>query len=230
MLTRLATILITSTTLLTLTPQAFAGANDHGNQPPPPPAQGTLILNGQVSFGVQSSIINTNAYNVNGDVSVQGQAAGNAVDITTFDDTTVHNSQDDESRDISSTVNANATNIGGSVSISGGATCNSASVSTDPALTSVVSNQYCNALDPSSAVNAVVHNVGGDVSIASSAVGNAYEEDTNATSAPLTLRQTNMSSTFSVNNATINGVNGSAVVTSSAVGNNAQIVHYSNTP
>jgi len=161
---------------------------------------------------------------------IQGQAAGNALEAVTFDDTTVKSTQDSESTNIGSEVNAGVSYVNGSVSISGQATCNSTDVSTDPNVTNVNSKQICNAQDPGSAVNATVHNIGGDVAVASGATGNSFTEDTNALSSPTVSHQFNTSSVFSTANANVSSVGGSVGVTSSAVGNNAQIVHYSTGP
>ncbi|MEI9886011.1 MAG: hypothetical protein WDN08_05810 [Rhizomicrobium sp.] len=187
----------------------------------------TNILNGQISLGVQWSTVTTTVSGAGGDVVIQGTGAGNAVDITTFNDTHVTSTQNADSAAIGSTVNANVSDVWGGVSISGQAFCNSTSVSTDPAVTEVHSDQTCRADDPASEVYANVNNVAGDVSIASSAFGNTYLEDTNALNAPATIHQNNISNVFSTVNSTVHNVGGSVAVTSSAIGNNAQIVHYS---
>ena len=187
----------------------------------------STILNGQVTFGAQWSTLNVQAGSVGGDVVVQGSGGGNALDVTTFNDTTVVNSQEAGSTNIGSTVNADVTDVGGGVSITSQAFCNSANISTDPQITDVNSDQNCHAQDPGSEVNANVNNVGGDVSIASSAFGNTYGEDTNAMNAPVQLHQVNTSNVFGTANATVHNVAGSVAVTSSAIGNNAQVLHYS---
>jgi hypothetical protein len=229
MTTRLAKLLIASTVLATLsaTP-AFAGQSDTSGSSNT--ASGSVILNGQVSFGAQWSTVTTNAKNVGGDVVIQSQGAGNVLEAVTFDDTHVTSSQDDESTNIGSTVTANVNGVGGSVSISGLAVCNSTDVSTDPNVTAVNSKQYCGAQDPGSEVNANVSNVQGDVAIASTGFGNTYTEDTNALSAPTQIMQTNTSNVFGTANVSVHNVAGSVGVTSSAVGNNAQVVHYSTSP
>ncbi len=182
-----------------------------------------------MTFGAQWSTLNTTVNGVNGDVIVQGQAAGNVLDAVTFDDTHVNSTQDAESTNIGSEVTANVANVGGSVGITSTALCNSTDISTDPAVTAVKSNQYCGAQDPGSTVTANVNNVYGDVSIAGSAYGNTFMEDTNALSAPTQIRQTNTSNVFSTTTANVANVGGSVAVTSSAVGNHAQIVHYTDT-
>jgi hypothetical protein len=228
MMTRLAKILIASTVLAILPATVFAGQNNGGpQQQAPTPQAGSVVLNGQLTFGAQWSTVNTKVNGANGDVVVQGSAGGNSVEIVTFDDTHVKSTQDDESTNIGSDVNAQLANVGGSVSISGQAFCNSTDVSTDPNVTAVNSNQICHASDPGSSVNANVNNVYGDVSIASSASGNVFTEDTNALSSPTHIAQSNTSNVFSTVNATVHNVGGSVGVTSSAIGNSAQIVHYS---
>lgn len=207
---------------------AFAGQSDTAGASAT--ASGSVILNGQVSFGAQWSTVTTNAKNVSGDVVIQSQGAGNVLEAVTFDDTHVTSSQDDESTNIGSTVTANVNGVGGSVSISGLAVCNSTDVSTDPNVTAVNSKQYCGAQDPGSEVTANVANVAGDVAINSTAFGNTYTEDTNALSAPTQLSQLNTSNVFGTANVSVHNVAGSVGVTSSAVGNNAQVVHYSTTP
>jgi hypothetical protein len=204
---------------------ACAGANKgDGHQPA---AQGSTILNGQLTFGAQWSTVNTQATNVAGDVVIQSQGAGNTFEAVTFDNTHVTSTQDDESTNIGSTVNANVNGVGGSVSISGLAVCNSTDVSTDPEVTAVNSKQICHAEDPGSEVNANVRNVAGDVAVQTTAYGNTYTEDTNALNAPTVLHQTNTSNVFGTANVSVHNVGGSVGVTSSAVGNSTQVVHYS---
>jgi hypothetical protein len=204
---------------------ACAGANKgDGHQPA---AQGSTILNGQLTFGAQWSTVNTQATNVAGDVVIQSQGAGNTFEAVTFDNTHVTSTQDDESTNIGSTVNANVNGVGGNVSISGLAVCNSTDVSTDPEVTAVNSKQICHAEDPGSEVNANVRNVAGDVAVQTTAYGNTYTEDTNALNAPTVLHQINTSNVFGTANVSVHNVGGSVGVTSSAVGNSTQVVHYS---
>ena len=127
---------------------------------------------------------------------------------------------------IGSTLNADVQNIGGTVSLTSQAVCNSATVSTDPHVTTVYSNQECQAIDPSSSLNANVANIGNDVSLASTAVGNTFEEDTNAASMPVQTYQINASSINSNVSAKVTNVTGNVDVTSAAIGNSAQIIHY----
>lgn len=154
-------------------------------------------------------------------------AGGNAVDITTMNDTTVTNHQFNKSTTIESTINAGVGNIGGSVGYSSQAACNSAGVSTDPTLTSVTSEQECRSIDPASTINANVAHIGGDVGLASSAVGNTFEADSNASNMPVSTSQINSSFVQSKVNANVAHVGGTVSATSAAIGNNAQIIHYS---
>jgi hypothetical protein len=236
--TRLAKLLITTTAIAILAlpacadPTTSAASSGSPGHPFPPSVPlvdppGSTILNGQVTFGAQWSTINTTVKNVNGDVVIQGQGAGNVLEAVTFDDTHVTSTQDAQSTNIGSTINAKVDGVGGSVSISGLAVCNSTDISTDPNVTAVNSKQTCNAQDPGSEINGTVRNVTGDVAVQSTAYGNTYTEDTNATNAPTHIQQTNTSSVFGTTNMKIQNVGGSVAVTASAVGNNAQVVHYS---
>ena len=166
-------------------------------------------------------------HGVHGDVAGQSVAGGNAIDITTMNDTHVVNNQYNKSTTIASTINARIGDVGGSVGYTSQSVCNSAGVSTDPTTTAVRSNQECRSIDPSSTVNAKIYNVGGDIGLASSSVGNTFEEDTNAPNAPLRTNQINSSFVHSTVNANLSNVGGSVAATSSAIGNNAQIIHYS---
>jgi hypothetical protein len=217
-MSNLAKTLIATTALsiLTLSP-AFAGSSTD---------TGSVILNGQVNFDVEASKLNVDVQDVGGDAVGQSVAGGNVVDITTMQDTKVHNEQYSTSSYIGSELNTNVSNVGGSVGYTSQAVCNDASVSTDPTTTDVYSNQECRAQDPTSTLNAAVTNVSGDVSLQSSSLGNNFEEDTNAPNAPVATYQINNSATYSTVNASIANVHGSVGATSAAIGNNAQIVHY----
>ncbi|HTQ13776.1 MAG TPA: hypothetical protein VMH86_07865 [Rhizomicrobium sp.] len=215
-MTRLARTLI-ATTALTILPLslAYAGGSSESN-----------ILNGQVDFHTAQSTLNVDTSNVAGNVAQQSVAGGNAVDITTMNNTEVTNNQYVSSVDVSSHMNANVTNTGGTVSLSSQAVCNSAGVSMDPTSTNVYSNQECNAVDPSSTLNASVYNAGNDVSLASAAIGNSFEEDTNAKHGAVQNYQINNSNVSSAVNGSVVNVNGNVTATSAAIGNTAQIVHY----
>lgn len=190
---------------------------------------GSRILNGQVNFNATVSTLNTTVQGVHGDVAGQSVAAGNVIDITTFNDTTVYNDQYNKSTTIDSTINARVGDVGGSVGYTSQAVCNSAGVSTDPTITAVYNKQECASIDPSSTVNARIQGVGGDIGLASSAVGNTFSEDTNAPNAPVDTHQINSSFVHSEVNANIANAGGSVSATSAAIGNNAQILHYSTT-
>jgi hypothetical protein len=189
-------------------------------------SSGSEILNGQTDFHLSISNLNVQVSDISGNVAAQSVAAGNTLDVTTMDDTNVTNEQYSSSAMIGSTLNASVKNIGGTVDLVSQAVCNSATVSTDPTITTVYSNQECQAIDPSSSLNASVANIGNDVTLASTAVGNTFEEDTNAASMPVQTYQINASSINSNVNANITNVTGNVSVTSAAIGNSAQIIHY----
>ncbi len=194
--------------------QAFAGSST------------SEILNGQVDFHVDHTNLNLNVMDAAGNVSGQSVAGGNAVDITTMNNTNVTNNQYVSSVSISSDLNANVKNTGGTVDLSSQAVCNSAGVSTDPSYTNVYSNQECNAQDPSASLNANLQNIGNDVSLASTAVGNSFEEDTNAKYSAIQNYQINNSSINATTNANITNVSGNVAASAAAIGNTAQIIHY----
>lgn len=196
-----------------------AGSTDTGSQ----------ILNGQVNFNASVSQLNTTAYGIHGDVTGQSVAGGNAIDITTMNDTHVINNQYNKSTTIDSAINTKVGDVGGSVGYSSQAICNSAGVSTDPTVTAIDSNQECNSVDPSSKINASVTGVGGDVGLASSAVGNTFQADSNASNMPVQTNQINTSFVQSKVNANVANVGGSFSASSAAIGNNAQILHYTTT-
>jgi hypothetical protein len=179
-----------------------------------------------VNFNAAVSTLNTSAYSIKGDVAGQSVAGGNAIDITTMNDTTVTNSQYNKSTTIDSTINAGVGNIGGSVGYTSQSVCNSAGISTDPNVTAINSNQECRSIDPSSTINANIANIGGDVGLQSSSVGNTLEADSNANNMPVVNNQINSSFVQSKVNASVSNVGGSVAATSSAIGNNGQIIHY----
>lgn len=211
-------ILIAGSALLILLPTlpCAAGSNSQGSQ----------ILNGQVDLHTSISNVSATVDSTGGDANVQSVAAGNALNVTTMNDTHVSNEQYTSSVDISSDLGARVTNVGGNVNVSGHAACNSADISTDPNVTQVYSNQECRAKDPSSSVYVDGWNVGGDVNVQNSAVGNTFSEDTNAPNAPIETHQINASNVHANMTANVSNVGGSVNVSGAAVGNNAQIVHY----
>lgn len=221
---RLARTLIASTALAIL-PLSLACAA--GSTDPAVTGEGTSnILNGQVDFHIAQSNLNLNTTNAAGNVTGSAVSGGNAIDITTMNNTSVTNSQYVSSVSIGSALNANVQNSGGAVSLTSQAVCNSAGVSMDPTSTQVYSNQECNANDPSASLNATVTNAGNDVSLASAAIGNSFEEDTNAKHGAVQTYQINNSNVFANTNAEVQNVNGNVNASAAAIGNTAQIVHY----
>jgi len=164
--------------------------------------------------------------NLPGDFVAQSVAGGNALDVTTMQDSWVTNKQFVANVDIVSDLNANVKNVGGSVDLRSQAFCNDANISTDPTTTDVTSGQECQAIDPYAGLNATIQNVGGNVQTAAIAYGNNFAEDTNAPYAPVGNYQVNNAGVNAVNNTNAYNVNGSVAVIGSAIGNNAQIVHY----
>lgn len=199
---------------------AFADSSSDGSQ----------ILNGQVSLHTSISTLQTVIDNVGQSVGVQSTAAGNALDVTTMNDTHVNNDQYASTIDISSDLGARVTNVGGDVAIQGQAVCNSASISTDPNITAITSKQQCDAVDPTSRAYVDASNIGGSFSLANSAVGNTFEADSNAQNMPVDTLQINHSNVNAVTTANVSNVAGTVSVTSAAIGNNAQIIHYSTSP
>jgi hypothetical protein len=207
----------TALAILQLNPACAGDSTDHS---------GSIILNGQVDLHTSISSLGATVKNVHGDVGVQSTAGGNAVDITTMNDTQVQNDQYTSSVDIFSDLGASVHNVDGSVAVQGQATCNNTSISTDPNFTQVDSNQECRAKDPTSSMNVDAGNISGDLSVSNLAAGNSFQEDTNAPFAPITTRQINASSVNANTIANVANIGGSVSVTSTAVGNTAQIVHY----
>jgi hypothetical protein len=216
-MTRLKTILIASTALMIL-PLSLAYADSSGD--------GSDIVNGQINFQNSISHVNVDTGHVWGDVSAASIAGGNSIDITTMNDTTVTNTQYNQSDAIAADLNGSMHQISGDADMNATAFCNSASVSTDPNSTKVYSAQECHAADPSAALNANVTDVGGNSTLASAALGNTFEEDTNAPNAPVQNYQLNDSNLNATNNSTVSNVKGSVNVTGAAVGNSGQIIHY----
>jgi hypothetical protein len=188
---------------------------------------GSQILNSQINLQNAWSNLNGSVNTVGGDAVVQGSAAGNMIDITTMNDTRVQNSQIvGPQANIGSNVNFDATNVWGSVGISNQVLCNGASVSTDPVLTAVKSNQECHASDPYSSINSNISNVAGNAVIQGSSIGNSFEADSNAPNMPIMSRQLNNSGIVSNVNANAYNVAGSVGMSSSAIGNTSQVIHY----
>jgi len=190
---------------------------------------GSQILNDQINLQNNWSTMNFRVDTVGGDAVAQGAAAGNLVDITTMNNTRVNNNQIvGPGGTISSTAIGNSVaNVWGSVGIQTQALCNGASISTDPILTSVHSNQECNAADPFSRATGTITNVGGDAVVQSMAQGNSFEADSNAPNMPIMTRQTNSSAIVSGIEIGAHNIGGSVGLSSSAIGNSSQIIHYS---
>ena len=188
---------------------------------------GSQIVNGQINLQNNWSNLTGNMDTVGGNVVAQGSAGGNMIDITTMNNTRVFNDQFvGPNANIGSNVNLDANNIWGSVGIQNKVFCNSASVSTDPVLTAVNSNQECHAQDPYSSINSNVSNIAGSAVFQGSALGNSFQADSNAPNMPIFSRQLNNSGVVSNINANVFNAGGSVGLSSSAVGNTSQIIHY----
>lgn len=188
---------------------------------------GSMIMNGQVNLHTNWSNLNGAFDTVGGDLVGQGAAAGNMIDITTMNNTRVLNNQVvGPQANIGSNINMDANNVWGSVGISNQVLCNGASVSTDPTLTAVRSNQECHATDPFSSVRANITNIAGNAVVQGSSLGNTFEADSNAPNFPIVSRQFNNSGVISNVRANMFNVGGSVGMSSSAIGNTSQIIHY----
>jgi hypothetical protein len=224
-MTPIAKTLIAATALatLTLTP-TFADSSSNSQQQND---GGSQIINGQVNLNSAVSVVRTTVDSVGQDVNVTSGASGNALDVTTMNDTHVTTEQYSAGGDIDSDLGAQVTNVGGSVNIQGQVACNSASISTDPNITQIASNQECDAPDPYSNVNVTASGVGGDVNISNTAVANTFEADSNATNMPVVNDQINHSSVTATTTANVSNVAGTVNVSANAVGNSAEVIHYS---
>jgi hypothetical protein len=200
------------------------GNSSYGNQDN---GIGSQIINGQINLQNNTATLNGSFDTVGGDAVAQGSAAGNMIDITTMNNTRVQNNQIvGPNSIISSQVNVDANNVWGSVGIQNQVLCNGASVSTDPTLTAVRSNQECHAGDPYSGINTNISNVAGNAVIQGSSLSNSFEADSNAPNMPIFSRQVNNSAAISNVNANVFNVAGSVGMSSSAIGNTSQIIHY----
>ena len=188
---------------------------------------GSQILNNQINLQNNWSNLKGSVDTVGGDVVAQGSAGGNLIDITTMNNTRVFNSQIvGPNANIGSNINLDTNNVWGSVGIQNQVLCNGASVSTDPILTAVQSNQECHAQDPYSSIKTNISNLAGNAVIQGSALGNSFEADSNAPNMPIFSRQLNNSGVVSNVNANIFNAGGSVGMSSSAIGNTSQIIHY----
>lgn len=188
---------------------------------------GSDIVNGQINLQTNWSNLMGVVDTVGGDVVAQGAAAGNMVDITTMNDTRVFNNQFvDAKATIGSNVALDVNNVWGSVGVNNQAFCNGASVSTDPVVTQVKSNQECYAKDPYVGTDAIATNIAGNAVFQGSALGNTFQADSNAPNFPVFNRQLNASGVISNMNVAAYNVGGTVGLSSSAIGNTAQIIHY----
>ena len=221
------TLLAASAMIAVSATASFAGDqygtwNDNSSQ-----GSGSQILNSQINLQNAWSNLTGSVNTVGGDAVAQGSAAGNMIDITTMNNTKVFNEQIvGPQANIGSNVKFDATNVWGSVGISNQVLCNGASVSTDPILTAVQSNQECHAQDPYSSIKTNISNVAGNAVIQGSSLGNTFEADSNAPNMPIATRQLNNSATVSNVMANTYNIAGSVGMSSSAIGNTSQIIHY----
>ncbi|MGN6517251.1 MAG: hypothetical protein ACTHLR_15580 [Rhizomicrobium sp.] len=219
-MTRLAKTLITATATLTLlTASAYADSSNSGGT--------SNILNGQVNLTDQTATLQLNSTNIQGNVAGATVAGGNAIDITTMNNTNVLNNQYVSTGNIDADTYANLKNVGGTTDLASQSVCNSASISMDPTSTNVDSTQECKAIDPSATMHANITNANNDVSLASTAVSNTFEEDTNAPYGNVTNWQINKSAVNASTTGNLVNVNGNVTATASAIGNTGQIIHYS---
>lgn len=206
---------------------ALAQTTGSWGDPSAQSGSGSQILNNQINLQNNWATLNASADTVGGNVVAQGSATGNMIDITTMNNTRVLNNQIvGPNANIGSEINLDTNNVWGSVGIQNQVLCNGASVSTDPTLTAVHSNQECHATDPYSAINTNVSNLAGNAVIQGSAIGNSFEADSNAPNMPIMARQLNSSSSVSNVNANVFNAAGSVGLSSSAIGNTSQIIHY----
>jgi len=214
-------ILLSASFLILSAAPSLAGSTEEQG------GDGSNILNTQINLQNNWSNLNVKVDTVGGDAVAQGAAAGNLIDITTMNNTRVTNDQTVGSgAAIGSNIQMDVNKVWGSVGIQNQVLCNGASVSSDPTITVVNSNQECHATDPFSGINANIRNVAGDAVIQGSALGNSFEADSNAPNFPIITRQLNNSANVSNVNADVYNVGGSVGFSSSAIGNTSQIIHY----
>ena len=195
--------------------------------PGQPGDDGSQFLNTQINLQNNWSNLNVSVSKVGGDVVGQGAAAGNLLDVITMNNTRVTNDQTvGPGATIGSNIHMDVNKVWGSVGIQNQVVCNGASVSSDPTLTFVNSNQECHAGDPYSGINANIRNVAGDAVIQGSALGNSFESDSNAGSFGVTTRQLNNSANISNINSNVYNVGGSVGFSSCAIGNTSRIIQY----
>jgi len=213
-------LLSASLLVLSACPSLAGGTEEQGGD-------GSTILNTQINLQNNWSNLNVTVDTVGGDAVAKGAAAGNLIDITTMNNTRVTNDQTvGPGAAIGSNIHMDVNKVWGSVGIQNQVLCNGASVSSDPTITAVNSNQECHAGDPYSRINANIANVAGDAVIQGSALGNSFEADSNAPNFPIITRQLNNSANISNVDANVFNVGGSVGFSSSAIGNSSQIIHY----
>jgi len=221
-------ILLAASVMALSTSATFAQGVGTWNDQSQVSGAGSQILNNQINLQTNWSSLTGSVDTVGGDVVVQGNAAGNLVDVTTMNDTRVSNTQVvGPNATIGSSVAVDVNNVWGNVGITNQAICNGASVSTDPILTAVKSNQACHATDPYSEINTNISNIGGNAVVQGMSVGNKLETDSNAPNFPVISRQLNNSGVVSNVNANVFNAAGTVGLSSSAVGNTSQVLHYS---
>jgi len=208
--------------------QTYGSWNDGSSSSYSGGAGGSNIINGQVNLQNNWSNLTGSIDTTGGDAVAVGAAAGNLIDITTMNNTRVHNSQIvGPGANIGSNVNVDMTNIWGNASVGNQVVCNGASVSTDPTFASTHNYQECNAGDPYSGIRTNISNVAGNAVVQGSSLGNTFEADSNAPNMPILSKQINNSANVSNVNANLYNVGGTAALSSSAIGNTSQIIHYS---
>jgi len=221
-------ILLAASVMALSTSATFAQGVGTWNDQSQVSGAGSQILNNQINLQTNWSNLTGSVDTVGGDVVVQGNAGGNLVDVTTMNDTRVTNNQTvGPNATIGSSVAVDVNNVWGNVGITNQAICNGASVSTDPILTAVKSNQACHATDPYSEINTNISNIGGNAVVQGSALGNSFQADSNAPNFPIVSRQLNNSGVVSNVNANVFNAAGTVGLSSSAIGNTSQIIHYS---
>src|ERR1700712_396729 len=146
----LKTLLAASAIIAFSATASFAGGDQYGTWGGGGSSQdggaGSNILNNQINLQTNWSNLTGVVDTVGGDVVAQGSAAGNMIDVTTMNNTRVQNNQIVGSgATIGSNVSLDANNVWGSVGVQNQVLCNGASISTDPVLTAVKSNQECHA-------------------------------------------------------------------------------------
>ena len=218
---KLATTLIAGTALASIM-AAPALADEHGLH------DGAFIINGQLNFGDVWTTLDVESNYIDTDVAAVVSAVGNNVMVVTMSNTIVENDQS-QFGNVGAVINANAIGVRGDAIYSATALCNGATISTDPDVTSVTSNQNCGADDPLAEVNVHAYQTGGGVGVAATAVANQIQIDSNANHFPVNNFQQNVSDVNANVNAHITDA-WAVSLKASAVGNTAQIIHYPSDP